>query len=72
MSAQVIGSLLLWGAMLVHDLPPFFSLEENQRLTAASTLLLSILYEGKVRIIGGNANISKYVYFQILDLHVQI
>ena len=42
--------------MLVHDLPRFFSLEENQRLTTTPLFLLPILNEGKVRAIGDNAD----------------
>ena len=58
--------------MLVHDLPPVFGLEKNQRLAATSRFLLPVLHEGNMRVIGGNADVSEYVDFQILDLLIEV
>lgn len=69
---QVIGQLLPGSSMLMNDLPPFFSLEENQRLTVTPLFLLPILNEGKVRVISGNAEFSEHINFQILDLQVEV
>ena len=45
----------------MHDFPPVFGLEENKRLTATPLSLLPILHEGRVLLIGGNADVSEYV-----------
>ena len=56
----------------MHDLPLVISSEKNQCLATTRRFLLSVLYKGNVRVISGNADVSEYVNFQILDLLIEV